>query len=215
MKQFMLLAVSFAVALSQAVLADDVPAKMSAPQRVVRPASRTNARPGYPVSAQSLRRARLAMNVQRTFRNPGPRQTVAMTTATVSNNRSSYLDALRRYRHESHNHDWWRHHFTTIVFVTGGYYYWDAGYWCPAWGYDPAYNNYDYDGPIYTYGDLLPDQVIINVQNALREDGYYAGPLNGSLGPATRAAIANYQRDSGLVVTGAIDEPTVESLGLN
>jgi opacity protein-like surface antigen len=214
MKRFMLLAVSFAVALSQAVLADDVPAKTSTVQRVVRPTSRTNARPRYPVSAQSLRHARLVMNAERTFRNPGPPQTVAMTTASALNNRFSYFDALGRYRHEWHNHDWWRHHFTTIVFVTGGYYYWDAGYWCPAWGYDPAYNNYDYDGPIYTYGDLLPDQVTINVQNALRQDGYYAGPLNGSLSPATRAAIANYQRDNGLVITGAIDEPTVESLGL-
>ena len=30
----------------------------------------------------------------------------------------------------------------------------------------------------------------------------------------TRAALANFQRDQGLIVTGAIDEPTVEALGL-
>ncbi len=102
-----------------------------------------------------------------------------------------------------------------IVLVLGGYYYYDSGYWCPAWGYDPAYQYYDYDGPIYTYGNLLPDQVILNVQRALKELGYYTGSLNGSLGPATRQAIASYQEDAGLEATGAIDAATVEALGLN
>jgi peptidoglycan hydrolase-like protein with peptidoglycan-binding domain len=99
------------------------------------------------------------------------------------------------------------------VFVLGGYYYWDNGYWYPALGYDPNYS-YDYDGPIYAYGNLLPDQVIANVQTALQQDGYYSGPITGSLNAATQAAIANYQRDSGLVVTATVDQPTVESLGL-
>ncbi len=137
---------------------------------------------------------------------------VAPTPARV---RLSYADALRRYRHQRHNRVWWKQHFTVIVLVGGGYYYWDAGYWFPAWGYDPVYEYYDYDGPIYTYGNLLPDQVIVNVQRALQEEGYYAGRLTGSLGPATRQAIANYQQDAGLIVTGAIDAATVESLGLN
>ena len=101
-----------------------------------------------------------------------------------------------------------------IVFASGGYYYWDAGYWFPAWGYNPTYDYYDYDGPIYTYGNLLPDQVILNVQRALQELGYYAGGLTGSLGPSSRQALANYQQDAGLAITGAIDAPTVESLGL-
>ena len=109
----------------------------------------------------------------------------------------------------------WKRRCRTIVFVNTGYYYLDAGYWYPAYGYDPAYDYYDYDGPIYTYGDLLPDQVIANVQSALQEAGYYAGPITGSLNPATRAAISNFQRDYGLIITGAIDEPTVQSLELN
>ena len=134
---------------------------------------------------------------------------------TPANVRLSYSDALRRYRRQRHNRVWWKRHFTTIVLVGGGYYYWDAGYWFPAWGYDPAYEYYDYDGPIYTYGNLLPDQVILNVQRALRDEGYYAGGLTGSLGSATRQAIANYQQDAGLITTGVIDAATVESLGLN
>src|ERR1035437_10712945 len=76
----------------------------------------------------------------------------------------NYADALRRARHERHDRIWWKSHYTTIIFVTGGYYYWDAGYWFPAWGDDPVYDVYDYDGPIYTYGNLLPDQVVLNAQ---------------------------------------------------
>jgi Putative peptidoglycan binding domain len=129
-------------------------------------------------------------------------------------NRFSYSDALRRHPHEWHNRDWWRQHCNTIVFVTGGYYFLDAGYWYPAWGYDPLNSYYDQDGPIYTYGNLLPDEVIGNVQVALQEAGYYAGPATGSLNVETRAALANYQRDQGLLITGAIDQPTIESLGL-
>jgi len=129
-------------------------------------------------------------------------------------NRFSYSDALRRNWHEWHNRDWWRQHCNNIVFVTGGYYFLDASYWYPAYGYDPLNNYYDYDGPIYTYSNLLPDQVIANVQAALQEAGYYFGSVTGSLSVETRAALANFQRDQGLIVTGAIDEPTVEALGL-
>jgi peptidoglycan hydrolase-like protein with peptidoglycan-binding domain len=53
------------------------------------------------------------------------------------------------------------------------------------------------------------------VQRALQEEGYYAGVPTGSLTSATRQAIANYQRDAGLFVTGVVDAPTVEALGLN
>jgi hypothetical protein len=127
---------------------------------------------------------------------------------------SKYADAMRRYRHERHDQDWWKQHYTVIVLVGGGYYYWDSGYWYPALGYDPNYERYDYDGPIYTYGNLLPDQVIVNVQRALQQLGYYTGDLNGSLGVDTRQAITAYQQDYGLDTTGVVDEATVRSLGL-
>ena len=65
----------------------------------------------------------------------------------------------------------------------GGYYYWDAGYWYPAWGYDPAFSVYVYDGPIYSYANLPPDQVIVNVQTELQDQGYYIGEIDGQLGP--------------------------------
>jgi Putative peptidoglycan binding domain len=126
----------------------------------------------------------------------------------------SYAAASRRTVHEMHNHDWWRQHFRIIAFAIGGFYYWDEGYWYPAWGYDPTYDNYDYDGPIYAYNNLLPDQVVTKVQTILRQDGYYTGAITGSLDNRTRAAIANYQRDNDLAISATVDQPTVESLGL-
>jgi hypothetical protein len=126
----------------------------------------------------------------------------------------SHDEAFRRHWHEWHDRNWWHHNCETIVFVNTGYYFLDGSYWYPAYGYDPLQTYYDYDGPIYTYGNLLPDEVIANVQTALQDAGYYYGPVTGSLSVDTRAAIANFQRDYGLQITGAIDEPTVEALGL-
>ncbi len=128
--------------------------------------------------------------------------------------RVSYDDAFRRHWHEFHDRNWWHDHCNTIVFVTTGYYFLDGSYWYPAYGYDLLQIYYDYDGPIYTYSNLLPDEVIANVQTALQDAGYYFGAITGSLSVDTRAAIANFQRDYGLQITGAIDEATVEALGL-
>ena len=120
---------------------------------------------------------------------------------------------FRNYSSQWHERNWWRTHYNRVVFVYGGWYAWNAGYWIPAWGYDSnAY--YAYDGPIYAYNNLPPDQVIANVQAALQEQGYYQGEVDGLLGPLTRAAVANYQRDHGLYITSAIDRPTLSSLGM-
>jgi hypothetical protein len=126
--------------------------------------------------------------------------------------------AFRNYQRQWHDSRWWHNHCgDRIVFVTVYSqpfpFYFDAGYWYPAWGYYPD-SYYPYDGPIYGYNDLPPDEVIANVQTQLYNEGYYDGPIDGILGPDTRAAIADYQSDHGLTVTAAIDEPTVESLGL-
>jgi hypothetical protein len=120
---------------------------------------------------------------------------------------------FRTYTPVWHDRGWWNSHYNRVVFVFGGWYYWNAGWWYPAWGYAPgAY--YAYDGPIYGYNNLPPDQVIANAQAALQQQGYYQGEVDGLLGPITRDAIANYQRDHGLYITSAIDRPTLESLGM-
>lgn len=121
---------------------------------------------------------------------------------------------FRSYQPQWHDRNWWHSHHNRIVLIGGGYYYWDSGWWYPAWGYDSAYSYYPYDGPIYAYNDLPPDQVIANVQTALQDEGYYQGEIDGLLGPLTRAALADYQRDHGLYTTAAIDEPTLSALGM-
>jgi len=166
------------------------------------------------VNGQRIARNNNLKPISGDLANREPRQRMAKWNHQTGKNRFSYSDALRRNRREWHDRNWWRQHCNTIVFVSGGYYFLDGSYWYPAWGYDPLNNYYDYDGPVYTYGNLLPDEVIANVQVALQEAGYYGGPITGSLSVETRAALANYQRDQGLLITGAIDEPTIESLGL-
>jgi peptidoglycan hydrolase-like protein with peptidoglycan-binding domain len=55
----------------------------------------------------------------------------------------------------------------------------------------------------------------MNVQTALQDEGYYTGEVDGQVGPKTRDALGAYQSDHNLEVTSAVDEPTVEALGLS
>jgi hypothetical protein len=121
--------------------------------------------------------------------------------------------AFRNYNRQWHDRSWWRSHYDRIIFVNNGWYYWNAGYWFPAWGYAPSVS-YVYDGPIYAYNGWTPDRVTVDVQEQLARAGYYDGPIDGVLGPMTREAIAAYQADNGLPVTSAIDEPTLATLGI-
>jgi Putative peptidoglycan binding domain len=127
-------------------------------------------------------------------------------------NTMSFADACRRHRN-AHDCNWWRNHCHTIILIGGGFYAWDLGYWYPAWGYDNYYSNYAYDGPIYGYDGLPPDQIIANVQYALQQLGYFSEAVDGVLGPVTQAAIEDYQVENNLPVTGAIDRPLLVSLG--
>jgi hypothetical protein len=135
-----------------------------------------------------------------------------------TNNRNgtfTFEQARQHQRRDRHDRSWWRSRYNRIVLFGGGYYYWDNNYWYPAYGYDPGYSNYAYDEPIYGYDDLAPGQVIANVQAALQEQGYYNDAVDGLLGPATRSALSNFQRDHELPITAAIDGPTLQALGLN
>jgi hypothetical protein len=132
----------------------------------------------------------------------------------------SRWDGNRSRWNGSHNWDrqhrnraWWRSHYTRFALFGGGYYYWNSGYWYPAYGYDPYFNSYSYDAPLYAYNDQDPGQVIADVQAALQRRGYDAGGVDGTYGPMTRRALLAFQRDNGLPVTGQIDQPTLDSLG--
>ncbi len=56
--------------------------------------------------------------------------------------------------------------------------------------------------------------VASNVQAKLVSLGYYRGPVDGDIGPGTRRAIATYQRDNDLRVTGHINNALLQSLQL-
>jgi len=128
--------------------------------------------------------------------------------------KGSKYQVFVNYQPQWHDQGWWHHHHNHITFVFGAPYYWDSGYWYPAWGYDPGANYY-YDGPIYASNpEEDPGQVVANVQSALQEQGYYQGEVDGILGPQTRAALAEYQSAQGLEPTGTVDEPTLETLGM-
>ncbi|HZR78717.1 MAG TPA: peptidoglycan-binding domain-containing protein [Chthoniobacterales bacterium] len=118
------------------------------------------------------------------------------------------------YHPQWHDTWWWNWHHPHVVFIYGGWYYWDNSYWYPAWGYAPD-SVYYYDGPIYSSSPAEdPAQTVANVQSALQEQGFYQGDIDGILGPQTRAALAEYQSAQGLEPTGAVDEPTLETLGM-
>ncbi len=125
-------------------------------------------------------------------------------------------EAFRSYHSERHDQGWYRSRYNRVELIGGGYYYWNNGYWYPAWGYNPSAEYYAYDGPIYV-GQRAepPDRVIADVQAELQQMGYYQGEVDGLLGPMTRQALTAYQADQGLTTTAVIDEPTLNSLGLS
>src|SRR6267142_858912 len=129
-------------------------------------------------------------------------------------NEWSYSAAQRWNWRQRHDRDWWRHSNYRLVRYGGGYWYWNSGWWYPAYGYDPYYSHYVYDGPIFGYGYAAPGDVTVEVQRALAQQEYYYGPIDGILGPGTRSAIQRYQIDHGLAVTATIDEQTLATLGM-
>ncbi len=141
-------------------------------------------------------------------RSHGSKSTVAFGgSAYGSNNgRNGYGgNAHRTYAFQSHpgwshnrQYDWNGHHYG-----------WFDGAW---YIIDPYSYGYGYYGPNYGYDN--GGSVSIQVQTQLARDGYYRGPIDGVVGPGTRAAIAAYQRDNGLRVTGGITGGLLNSLGI-
>jgi len=51
-------------------------------------------------------------------------------------------------------------------------------------------------------------------QEALKTQGHDPGPIDGRMGPKTRAAITDYQRKNDLTVTGTLDDATLAKLNV-
>jgi hypothetical protein len=124
----------------------------------------------------------------------------------------------RQQDHFWHGHRCHWHNNSWVIFGLGlypwGYYgypygaysYYDDGY------YDNGYASNEYSQSEYDSGDS--DSSVSQVQAALARQGYYHGAIDGSFGPATQSALRRYQRSHGLNVTGRIDRPVIEALGL-
>jgi hypothetical protein len=76
--------------------------------------------------------------------------------------------------------------------------------------------------PEEAYPDNLPrltaegdhSELIRQVQRRLRERGFDAGPVNGDFGAKTQAALAQFQLAQNLPVSGGLDSPTLDALGV-
>jgi len=57
-------------------------------------------------------------------------------------------------------------------------------------------------------------QKVEEVQQALKQQGYDPGPIDGVLDAETQAAIESFQQSAGLAATGQLDEQTMAQLGI-
>src|SRR6266566_1337983 len=145
-------------------------------------------------------------------------------------------------RHDGNwHHDWDRHHAHfdhghVFVFTDGfwwGLYPWDyypygdySSYPSDSYGDPYGYNDYPYDSsdsytqnPYSYYNGYAPpaqsdNAVVSSVQSQLAKLGYYHGAVDGVAGDETQTAIARYQEDNNLSVTGTVTASTLQSLGL-
>lgn len=60
-----------------------------------------------------------------------------------------------------------------------------------------------------------PNPKVREVQQVLATRGYYKGELDGTLNPAFRRAIWNFQRDKGLSRTASLDRATLAALEMS
>jgi len=60
----------------------------------------------------------------------------------------------------------------------------------------------------------MADQVVQNVQQALKDQGFYYGEVTGNKDADTAAAIRRYQIRNGLQITGDLNDETLKSLGV-
>jgi peptidoglycan hydrolase-like protein with peptidoglycan-binding domain len=61
---------------------------------------------------------------------------------------------------------------------------------------------------------LRADQAVSDVQQALKDQGFYYGEVSGEKNPDTTAAIRRFQIRNGLQVTGELNDETVRALGV-
>jgi hypothetical protein len=120
-------------------------------------------------------------------------------------------------RTRDHNWNGHRCHWHNNAWVIIDPWFWDGypwgyGYYGPYSYYEPEYYEDAYEPAGYSQSDN--DNGVRNVQSALARKGYYHGAIDGRMGPETRSAVRQYQRNHGFEVTGNIDRGVTEALRL-
>jgi hypothetical protein len=101
----------------------------------------------------------------------------------------------------------------------GDYYDDPYGYSYDGYPNDYSYNDssdpYNYSDDSGSAASVQPrDPTVRAIQTKLEQLGYYHSTVDGILGDETEAAIARYQQDHDLSVTGTVTTATLHSLGL-
>jgi His-Xaa-Ser repeat protein HxsA len=128
------------------------------------------------------------------------------------------------HRHSYHSHRHYPSYSRSWGYARPSYYSYRPSYYSyqpyyySSYGYAPAVS-FSYTSVPRTYYRSAPDyddgsSLEADVQRALKRRGYYAGSIDGDIGPASRAAIREYQSERGLERTGRIDAALLRSLGL-
>ena len=73
-------------------------------------------------------------------------------------------------------------------------------------------NAWSHNAGMHSSGMHMSRAEITDVQQKLQADNLYSGKIDGVLGPETRRAIADYQKQNGLRVTANLDRQTRDSL---
>ena len=65
-----------------------------------------------------------------------------------------------------------------------------------------------------TVSSKAEDRNVRAAQQALRDQGFNPGPMDGVMGPRTSAALRDYQTKQGLTASGQLDDATMDKLGV-
>ena len=134
---------------------------------------------------------------------------------------SAHRDWDHRSAHFWNRH-WWCWDGVAWIGLDDGFYPWD---YFPYYAYD--YYPYDYYPGYYAdvepyynneqVNDSIPaaDPTVTAVQNDLAKLGYYKATIDGLYGRTTRDAVARYQADHKLTVTGTLTTQTLRLLGVS
>ena len=68
---------------------------------------------------------------------------------------------------------------------------------------------------VHTIGAQADAATVKQVQQALNDKGFDAGPADGIAGPKTQAALQKFQQSQGVAASGSIDVQTLASLGVS